>query len=418
MIRISLRFVSLLLAFVTIMMLAVFAAQTRSGARSAASDNESNNAPTVPTARDLTVHEWGTFTAIAGRDGRPVEWRPLTGPSDLPSFVYDLGGLQDGRGWRHGRQCFKCEEATIRMETPVLYFYTPRKTTLSVMVGFAGGHITEWYPQARAAGGTPTGYVDWGNITVTPGAIESLPIESKVSHYYAARETDAALIQVCGKKEIEHEKFLFYRGIGSFNLPLNIKLENERLTIRNTGLDKISSLIVFENRGGQTGYSVGNIHNGELVIARPALNRTQDEIERELIALLIREGLYEKEAQAMVATWRDSWFEEGLRVFYVVPRALTDKTLPLYITPSPASLVRVLVGRTEVITPEMEQGIRQQLEPLAGDAPDLASVTMQVIRTHGRFAEPILKEMIEKTGNERLRDYLKQIMQTSRAALE
>jgi hypothetical protein len=120
----------------------------------------------------------------------------------------------------------------------------------------------------------------------------------------------------------------------------------------------------------------------------------------------------------MVATWRDSWFEEGLRVFYVVPRALTDKTLPLYINPSPTSLVRVLVGRTEVITPEMEQAIQQQLEPLTGDAPDLNSVIMNVIRTHGRFAEPILKEMIEKTGDERLRKYLKQIVHTSRAALE
>ncbi|MGZ3471525.1 MAG: hypothetical protein ACXVA6_16280, partial [Isosphaeraceae bacterium] len=26
------------------------------------------------TAPDLTTHEWGTFTAIAGKDGRAVEW--------------------------------------------------------------------------------------------------------------------------------------------------------------------------------------------------------------------------------------------------------------------------------------------------------------------------------------------------------
>src|SRR5580704_14989151 len=29
------------------------------------------------TAPDLTVYEWGTFTAIAGKDGRAVEWSPL-----------------------------------------------------------------------------------------------------------------------------------------------------------------------------------------------------------------------------------------------------------------------------------------------------------------------------------------------------
>lgn len=400
----SLRFVSPLLAFVVI--LTLLSARPESSTQS------------NPSARGVTVHEWGTFTSIAGRDGRPVEWRPLVGPSDLPSFVYDLGSVQENQGFRHGYQCFKCQEATIRMETPVLYFYAARQATLSVSVGFVDGHITEWYPQARAAGGQPTGYVDWGRITVMPGATDSLPGDWKASHYYAARDTDAALVRVCGEQQTQHEKFLFYRGVGSFDLPLNVKLEGNQLTVKNAGSEPVASLIIFENRNGQVGYRTGELRNGEMRIERPTLDRTREEVERELVTLLIGEGLYEKEAQAMVATWRDSWFEEGLRVFYVVPRAITDKRLPLYIDPKPTSLVRVLVGRTEIITPEMEQAIQQQLEPLSGDAPDLNSVAMQVIRTHGRFAEPILKEMIEKTGNERLRKYLSKLIHTSRASLE
>jgi len=35
----------------------------------------------------LIVHEWGTFTSIAGADGTAVEWLPLAGPADLPCFV-------------------------------------------------------------------------------------------------------------------------------------------------------------------------------------------------------------------------------------------------------------------------------------------------------------------------------------------
>src|SRR5689334_17629208 len=126
MIKTSLRFVSHLFAFVALMMLAVLAAQSRSGARSAASSSEPSDVPSIPTARDLTVHEWGTFTAIAGRDGKPVAWRPLVGPSDLPAFVYNLADTLDAKGLRHGQQCFKCQEAIVRMETPVLYFYAPR----------------------------------------------------------------------------------------------------------------------------------------------------------------------------------------------------------------------------------------------------------------------------------------------------
>ena len=98
----------------------------------------------------LVVHEWGTFTSIAGEKGVSVEWRPLAGKSDLPSFVYTSRDATSGRGFRSGKPCLKCSlEALIRMETPVLYFYTDRETSLSVRVDFPTGQITEWYPRAR-----------------------------------------------------------------------------------------------------------------------------------------------------------------------------------------------------------------------------------------------------------------------------
>ena len=98
----------------------------------------------------LVVHEWGTFTSIAGKSGAAVEWRPLNGSSDLPGFVYNAGGLPGAAGLRHGKRCIKCDtEAIVRMETPVIYFYAERQTTVSVRVDFVNGKITEWYPQAR-----------------------------------------------------------------------------------------------------------------------------------------------------------------------------------------------------------------------------------------------------------------------------
>jgi len=42
----------------------------------------------LTTARaELTVHEWGTFTSVAGPDGKAAQWLPLAGPGDLPCFV-------------------------------------------------------------------------------------------------------------------------------------------------------------------------------------------------------------------------------------------------------------------------------------------------------------------------------------------
>ena len=46
---------------------------------------------------ELTAHEWGTFTSIAGPNGEPVAWRTFgAGPSDLPCFVERFQGFKGG----------------------------------------------------------------------------------------------------------------------------------------------------------------------------------------------------------------------------------------------------------------------------------------------------------------------------------
>ena len=100
----------------------------------------------VPTpSPDLTVHEWGTFTSVAGPDGRAVEWTPFSGPSDLPCFVTILNPTSIKVGPKGYLPTIK---ATVRMETPVIYFYSDRAQTVNARVRFPHGLITEWYPQA------------------------------------------------------------------------------------------------------------------------------------------------------------------------------------------------------------------------------------------------------------------------------
>src|SRR5262245_66036372 len=94
---------------------------------------------------DLIVHEWGTFTSLAGPDGRPVEWAPFDGPSELPGFVTILNPTSLKVGPKGFLPSLK---ATVRMETPVIYFYG-REQTVSVKIRFPHGLITEWYPRAN-----------------------------------------------------------------------------------------------------------------------------------------------------------------------------------------------------------------------------------------------------------------------------
>src|SRR5215472_3886222 len=222
------------------------------------------NSGSAPPA-GLTVHEWGTFTSVAGADGLAVEWNTLGCQSDLPRFVNDFGFR--GFKWRL--------QGTVRMETPVLYFYSPRELEARVKVAFPHALITEWYPKAeyrvlqqdRPDGEVQpvpenlngidtslrkvTGGIEWNDIKVQPGTAPPLPFESGPDHYYAARATDASPLLVGGR----HERFLFYRGVGNFQPPLAARVSAEgNVVLENRGRVTIPTVILLENRGGRIGY--------------------------------------------------------------------------------------------------------------------------------------------------------------------
>ena len=117
---------------------------------------------------------------------------------------------------------------------------------------------------------------------------------------------------------------------------------------------------------------------------RPELTGTMESLRQELRGILTAQGLYPREAAAMVETWRDSWFEEGARLFYVVPQSAVDALLPLRIDPKPEKITRVFVGRMEIVTPEIETEVAQAIR-----VRDQA-----VLRKYGRFLEPISR-MVE-----------------------
>lgn len=78
---------------------------------------------------------------------------------------------------------------------------------------------------------------------------------------------------------------------------------------------------------------------------------------------LVNAGLYRDEATAMLNTWKESYFEHaGLKVFWIAPHYFVEEILPITITPEPDELNRVIVGRSEVLTPEFEQLMMQYSE--------------------------------------------------------
>jgi hypothetical protein len=325
--------------------------------------------------RGLVAHEWGTFTSVAGPDGRAVQWLPQVGPPDLPEFV--------------GR--INCSlkaslSGTIRMETPVIYFYAPGDMTVKVSVRFPQGVITEWFPRPT---GTPTdiinsafrGDIAWTDVKVRPGRRAGFPVEAAKHHYYVARETDAAPLQV-GSDE---ERFLFYRGVGRIPPPVNVAVSpNGQIVVSHTRGEALGDIILFENRDGVTAYAAQHTF-----AARAAFNALEPEGEGQspqvhLQKALVAHGLYPREATAMVESWRGSWFEQGTRLFYIVSGDSVDAILPLRLDPQPVEVKRVFVGRIEIATLATLREVKLALEHR--DRAKLAQ--------YGRFLDPIGKQLL------------------------
>jgi hypothetical protein len=348
----------------------------------------------------FVAHEWGTFTSVSTADGKAQLWNPLSGPSELPSFVYRSFDV---------RQCFKgnrSDLALVRMETPVIYFYSDREVRASVKVDFPRGCFSEWYPLARRQGQT----INWDGFVAQPDAKERFPVDRSRSHYYPARETDAAPLSLGDEQKVEQEKFLFYRGVGNFGLPLSVRLKGDQAIIRNAGPDEIAEVILFESREGRSGWRIHGPLKGEATLARPTLDNRVESLLREFEKTLVGQGLYEKEAAAMVKTWRDSWFEEGLRVFYILPRRATDAILPITIKPQPSELARVFVGRAEVITPEMEKEIRAAAQLYGENSPEARAAAIKNLRRYGRFADPVLREAMNSAKDNASRMAIDELM--------
>ena len=373
----------------------------------------------------LVVHEWGTFTSLQGGDGNLIPWRGLQS-SALPKFVYKWANsglpifptspiLYGGKGMIVSLQ---------RMETPVVYFYSDREQTVDLAVKFPSGMITEWFPEANQIGPsalktnliadasaergqTTESLIRWSNLKLMPAQDQvaraiSLPIDTTGTHYFAARETDADVVRASAistnNTGAEFEKFLFYRGVGNFATPLRVSMPDEGMVIlTNTGKETLSHLFILgvKSKAGNFVYVPQLLPGEEKTIALntqiDALSPSalSDKISRDVSQALAQTGLYPREADAMVKTWRDSWFaEDGVRVLYVLPQTWTERTLPMSLNPAPNQLVRVMVGRAEVLTPHLVSSLAQQLQKAGhGDtaASDQARATLKGL---GRFAEP------------------------------
>ena len=376
----------------------------------------------------LVVHEWGTNTVVSASDAT-LELGLQHEEEDLPPFVYDR--------LRAAIAEPMSTKVTTKMETPIVSFYSEKPLEVSVRVDFPSGILTQWYPavvdfrpqilweQPLSATSKPqdlafdlsvtmptlqcedryrrNGWLDWGRFRVLSPGESAAPPPSAPKDQYTwsyARDVSANFVEFPNG---ESERFLFYRGLSNAIPPLTVRalpaLKGPReLVIENIGAATVQSVFVLrvEDGGGafslvQSGVPAHESKNFA-VPGEPELMGFETYVARlsaEMTRALEGQGLFNDEAVAMVNTWKRQWFKTpGIRVLYFAPSTWTDATLPLQIAPTPVSLVRVMVMRAEVLTPEIESADVAALSGGSGDA--LESYFSKL----GRFAEPRLRRAL------------------------
>jgi hypothetical protein len=391
---------------------------------------------------DLIVHEWGTFLGMSGSDGASLDGMYHEEHS-LPAFVHS-----------RSRDQLRLPFVFLKGETPVIYFYTQTRQRVRVGVGFPHGIWTQWFPQALLVNPplaqhaeTPDrlkdGRICWQAEVIPASAIKpaigkslenkrrpeiELPATSSDALWNYARDVDAAYVTTSDatkeKAPAEYEKFLFYRGLGEARLPLHFdSSQNGTLSLdREATLgDGVRQVFVIRVENGRAAYRFfPAVRPGERVHdAIPSMTqaRAMPDFTRaigdELAAGLVKSGLFPKEARAMVNTWTASYFQtDGVRVLFVLPQSWTDAFIPMTVSPTPAQIVRVMVGRVELLTADREKLAEDAVRNLASGDVAKCEDAFQFLHDQGRYVEPIVRRVLKTTTDDEVRTVCRRLLLT------
>ena len=351
----------------------------------------------------LIVHEWGTFTVLQNEKGDAIPGINID-DERLPGFCHNLLPWINVRPFSFGFQMKgappKHPYVNMRLETPVIYFHPAKGAApfeIDVDVQFRGGWLTEFFPQAIPS--VPG--LDEHNFTfgpIKPDTISSL-LWKKVkvgtpaagpktdAHVWTApRQVDAADVTVGPQRtedaKTESDRFLFYRGVANRKAPLRVKheLNTSKLQIESQCAEvfskdqsaTINAIWLMHTRSdGTTAYrELGSaILNGSAPaeLLNTSSHFDPDEyaqtnmpkLKAKMHSHLMKAGLFEDEATAMLSTWENAYFKSpGLRLFFMVPEQWTNSVLPIRFSKS-VTIKRVMMGRVEIITDEQRDLLKK-----------------------------------------------------------
>lgn len=348
-------------------------------------------------APPLVVHEWGTITTRHAVDGTPQgRLNRIDSSEVLPAFVhrYEPPATQGDtqRSLTKTTLTPGRPDVTMRLETPVIYFYPPRgarTAPFDVSVRLRGGILNEFYPAADGSvevdvervnaklragllhdwdGAVLDNYVvgglKWRHLALKP----TVPLPATESHVWLApRGVRASGVTAANG---ESERYVFYRGVAHLDAVLQTRISSAQIRLlaperlhwlRASSMTVPNVWLLHTRPDGRSAFrertKLTIERNGPSAeLARMSLFTASEytptalgKLRRSMKRALVEAGLFDDEAEAMLETWRESYFNTpGLRVLYLVPNEWTSYFLPLEIS-IPTRRTRVLVGRIDLV---------------------------------------------------------------------
>jgi hypothetical protein len=342
----------------------------------------------------MVVHEWGTITTRHAPDGTPRgRLNHVPDGDTLPAFVhrYDPASTANDpeRSLIKTALVAGRPDVTMRLETPVMYFYPPQGMrslpAFNVGVRFRGGVLNEFYPKAEASVapdvGGPTRFAmfnrNWNGARLDSSVVgrlywrdltlaDNTPLVGTTSHVWLAPRRVHSTGVRSGN---EAERYLFYRGVAHLDAVMQTRLTaadvellaprdldwmpSPAMTVRNVWLVDIqpNGNTAFHDCGA---FTIQRNSPSRSLARMPLFAKDEygstkrAELRESMKHALTSAGLFEDEAEAMLSTWEGSYFRTpGLRLFYLVPNEWTNTFLPVGIS-IPHELTRVLVGRIDL----------------------------------------------------------------------
>jgi hypothetical protein len=231
----------------------------------------------------------------------------------------------------------------------------------------------------------------------------------------APRQVASASTVTSSRDPAESEKYLFYRGVAHLDAPLKVSRAGETLHVERSAGARAGEpnpeqmWLVDIRRDGKCAFRAVQWPRGDGVGRAVEVAKTRAafaadeyrpdtaELRRTMHQALVSERLFADEAEAMLNTWELSYFKSpGTRLFFIVPRQWTERVLPLALTWEGKAvpqerIVRAMIGRIEMITPEHQRLLKAMTHrPAQVPTKDWHDIQFKAYQELGRFRDAIV----------------------------